>query len=147
MSFQGRIGQGYVGNRLINDRGRSLRRPSTVHRVALGGPVAGADLPALCERVRVLVARDPPPLVEFDLAALPRADLDTVEVLVRLQLTAKRAGCRIRVCHPPEGLGELLMLLGLDSCVAIRVEVVGQAEEREEPGGVQEEGDAADAVL
>jgi ABC-type transporter Mla MlaB component len=109
--------------------------------------VGGDDLPALCERVRILVARDPPPLVEVDLAALPRADLDTVGVLSRLQLTAKRGGGRICICHAPEGLSELLILLGLDSCLAIRIEMVGQAEQREEPGGVQEERDPADPIL
>jgi ABC-type transporter Mla MlaB component len=124
-----------------------LPRPSGVQCLAVGGPVASEDLGALCERVRILVARDPSPLVEFDLAALPRADLATVEVLARLQLTAKRGGGRIRICHPPEGLGELLVLLGLDSCLAIRVEMVGQTEQREEPGGIQEEGDPADPMV
>lgn len=100
----------------------------------------------LCENVRVLVDSDPGQVVEFDLGALSRADLGTIEVLARLQLTARRVGRRIRVCHPPAGLGDLLALLGLDSCAAIRVEVVGQTEEREEPGGVQEEGDPADAI-
>jgi ABC-type transporter Mla MlaB component len=111
------------------------------------GPVAGVDLPTLCERVRVLLARNPGPLVDVDLAAQPRADLTTVGLLARLQLTAKRGGGRIRICHPPDGLGELLILLGLDSCLAIRVEMVGQAEQRKEPGRVQEEGEPADPIV
>lgn len=113
------------------------------------GQVMGNRLPSnteLCENVRVLVDSDPGQVVEFDLGALSRADLGTIEVLARLQLTARRVGRRIRVSHPPAGLGDLLALLGLDSCAAIRVEVVGQTEEREEPGGVQEEGDPADAI-
>src|SRR5215211_7014950 len=109
MSFRLDVGQVNVGN-------RSLPRQSEVRRLAVGGPVASKDLAALCEHVRILVARDPPPLVEVDLAALPRADLAMVAVLSRLQLTAKRGGGRIGICHAPEGLGELLILLGLDSC-------------------------------
>jgi hypothetical protein len=108
--------------------------------------VAGADLVDLCERVRSLVARDPPPLIDCDLAVLSRAGLDTVDVLVRLQLIAQRRGSRIRVRHPPPGFDDLLLLVGLDSCLPVRVEVVRQAEEREEAGSVQEEGDPADPV-
>jgi ABC-type transporter Mla MlaB component len=135
-----------VGYQPLTNSERSLVQPSGVYHVELNLPVSRADLAALGERVRVLVARDPPPLVEFDLAALSRADLDTVEVLARLQLTAKRGGSRIRICHPPEGLSDLLALLGLESCVAVRVEVVGQAEQREESGRIQEEGDPADPI-
>jgi ABC-type transporter Mla MlaB component len=90
-----------------------------------------------------------PPLIEVDLRTLP-ADLSTVDLLARLQLIAQRGGSRVMVCNPPDGFGDLLSLLGLDSClavrVAVRVEVVSQAEEREEPGGVQEEGDPADPI-
>jgi ABC-type transporter Mla MlaB component len=129
MSFDCRVGQVSVGavpgTDLLTEIERSTRPSGGVHRLALGGPVASGDLPALCERVRILVARDTPPLVEVDLAALPRADLATVGVLSRLQLTAKRGGGRICIRHAPEGLGELLILLGLDSCLTIRIEMVG----------------------
>jgi hypothetical protein len=87
-----------------------------------------------------------PPLIEVDLGALPCADLSTVDLLARMQLVARRAGSRVMVCHAPDGLGDLLSLLGLDSCLAVRVEVVGQAEQREESGRVQEEGDPTDPI-
>jgi ABC-type transporter Mla MlaB component len=87
-----------------------------------------------------------PPLIEIDLGALPRADLSTVDLLARLQLIVQRGGGRVMVCNPPDGLGDLLSLIGLDSCVAVRVEVVRQAEQWEEPGRVQEEGDPTDPI-
>jgi hypothetical protein len=64
-------------------------------------------------------------------------DLGTVDALARLQLAGKRLGFRVRVLPTPE-LQELLELAGL-------AEVLGQAEEREQPLGVEEEGDLPDA--
>jgi hypothetical protein len=48
-----------------------------------------------------------------------RADLATVDELARLQLSAKRLGCRIALDEPCPGLLSLLDLVGLD----LRVEV------------------------
>jgi hypothetical protein len=48
-----------------------------------------------------------------------RADLATVDELARLQLRAKRLGCRIALDDPCPGLLSLLDLVGLD----LRVEV------------------------
>jgi ABC-type transporter Mla MlaB component len=109
--------------------------------------VRGADLPALCERVRAVLDRDEADLIICDLGAVPRADLGTVEVLARLQLTARRGGSTVQVRRAPAGLAELLRLVGLDSCLTLGVEPGGQAEEREEPGGVQEERDLADPTV
>jgi hypothetical protein len=64
-------------------------------------------------------------------------DLGTVDALARLRLAGKRLGFDVRPI-PTEELVELLDLLGL-------VEVFWQTEEREEPLGVQEEGELGDA--
>ena len=64
-------------------------------------------------------------------------DLGTVDALARLRLAGKRLGFEVRLT-PTEELLELLELLGL-------VEVLWQAEEREEPLGVEEERELGDA--
>ena len=58
-------------------------------------------------------------------------DLATVDALARLRLAGKRLGFDVRLT-PTEELLELLELCGL-------VDVLWQAEEREEPLGVEEE--------
>ena len=58
--------------------------------------------------------------------------LETIDVLARLRLAGKRLGFEVRLLTPTEEMLELLELCGL-------VEVLWQAEEREEPLGVEEE--------
>ncbi|MFL5909408.1 MAG: hypothetical protein ACJ768_02400 [Gaiellaceae bacterium] len=64
-------------------------------------------------------------------------DVRTVDALARLKLAGKRLGFRVRL-SPTEELVELLELVGL-------VEVLWEPEEREEPLGVEEEGQLGDA--
>jgi hypothetical protein len=73
-------------------------------------------------------------------------DLRAIEALARTQLAVRRCGWRVTVVRCAPETAELLALSGLPECVGLRVQVVGQAEEREEAGGVQEEGDAADSI-
>jgi hypothetical protein len=40
-------------------------------------------------------------------------DAVTVEALVRLQLGARRRGCRVRLVHASDGLSELVAFMGL----------------------------------
>ena len=81
-----------------------------------------------------------------------RPDLDTVAALARLQLLAGRLGVHLRVLNAGGRLRELLELTGLDEVlecappVPSGVDARRQAEEREEAGGVQEEGDASDPL-
>ena len=65
------------------------------------------------------------------------ADLGTVDVLARLQLAARRSGLEFRVRHVPVELHELITFVGLAEVLGL--EPRGQAEEREEPVGVEEE--------
>ncbi|MFJ8312681.1 MULTISPECIES: STAS domain-containing protein [unclassified Streptomyces] len=77
------------------------------------GPVTFADVPLLCERLRVLYGAGVEEVV-CDLAALTRADLAAVEAVARLRLTARRAGGRLRMRNAGAGLGALLELAGLN---------------------------------
>ncbi|MGW2025506.1 STAS domain-containing protein [Streptomyces decoyicus] len=79
----------------------------------LGPSIARAGIPALCDRLRLLLGARPRTTVLCDVRALDAPDLATVEALLRLQLTARRLGHGIRLCHVPEGLGLLLTLTGL----------------------------------
>ncbi|HEX2221730.1 MAG TPA: STAS domain-containing protein [Candidatus Limnocylindria bacterium] len=112
--------------------------------------MAPADLVRLCDGLRALLERSRARTVECDVGAVTNPDLATIDALARLQLTARRSGGRIRLRDASVELRELLELLGLRDALpcarASRLEARGQAEEREELRGVEEEGDAADPV-
>jgi ABC-type transporter Mla MlaB component len=108
--------------------------------------MAGAEVPALCERLARLLDATEADRVDCDLGDLAPADLRTVDVLARLQLTAMRHGSALCLRRAPAAVLELVVLAGLTSILRSGVEVVGQPEQREEAGGVQEEGDAGDPV-
>lgn len=86
--------------------------------------------------------------VVCDVSACTRADLELVESLARLALTARRARRPMRVRHASEELRRLLAFLGLAGCIPCdedrSVEPRRQSEEREVGLGVEEEGDAGD---
>ena len=63
-----------------------------------------------------------------------RADLGAVDALARLQLTARRSGCTLRLRDVSPTLGDVLGLVGLGELVASVVEVGGQTEGREQLG-------------
>jgi hypothetical protein len=70
------------------------------------------------------------------------ADLGTVESLARLQLAARRSGVQLRLRCVPRELEELIIFVGLAE--ALGLEPRGQAEEREQRLGVEEEGELDD---
>ena len=84
--------------------------------------------------------------IDCDMGWLRRADLAVVDLVARLLLAARRGHCEVRIVNPPDGLDELLALSGLDRLPRLRIEMVRQAEQREETLGVQEEGDPADPI-
>jgi hypothetical protein len=77
-----------------------------------------------------------PNTIVCDVGALA-ADVVVVDTLARLQLAARRLGLEIRLRHASIELQELLAFVGLRD--VLRVETSGQAEEREERAGVEEE--------
>ncbi len=115
-------------------------RPTTIV-FAIDGPVARADLLGLCERFRGLLEDSRADVVLFDLRAVA-ADAVAIDALARLHLTARRIGRRVRLGRVSSDLRELLAFAGLADVLG--VEAGGQAEEREQPLGVEEEGELDD---
>jgi ABC-type transporter Mla MlaB component len=91
-------------------------RPSTIVLV-MAGPIAHADVPILCDRIRVLLEGSDTDLVICDMGLLAKPDAVTIEVLARLQLTAKRLGRQALVLDACGELQNLLALTGLSDVV------------------------------
>ncbi|WP_328927284.1 STAS domain-containing protein [Streptomyces sp. NBC_00190] len=100
-----------------------------ITRLVLPGPSPTArDAVLLCASLARLYDAGATAVV-CDAAAVTSPGLASVEALARLRLTA---GARpFRITGAPPALRALLDLVGL-------VELLGEAEEREPPGGVQE---------
>ena len=101
--------------------------------------------------MRVLLSRGDD-VVIFEVGALVEPDLVTVDALARLQLTARRLGRRVVLRGAAAELRDLLELAGLCDVVGVapnglRLRLRGQAEEREQPGGVEEEGQPGDSAF
>jgi len=76
------------------------------------------------------------PTIAVDVDGLP-AELAAVDALARLQLRARRRGSCVRISGASADLRALIELVGLADVLG--VEPVGQAEQREQPLGVEEE--------
>lgn len=97
------------------------------------------------------MARRPTARLVCDVGALDRPDLVAVEALLRLQLTSRRLGRKLRIRHTPPGLRDLLALAGLCDVLPpcsgeLPVEPGGKPEQREPSGRVEEERDPGDPV-
>ena len=77
-------------------------------------------------------------VVVLDCSDLAEADAEQLEDIARLCLSLKRLGCTLRLADPGEGLLELIEFAGLGSVLG------GEAEEREDPSGVEEERELGD---
>jgi STAS domain len=113
-------------------------------RLTLPAPIWRTDVPALCDRARRLIEGRQDEVLECDVAAIRMPDLRTVEALARVELTAGRVGTEIHLRGASVELLELLAICGLPFELVLEAE--GQAEEWEEPRGVEEEGDSTDPV-
>jgi anti-anti-sigma regulatory factor len=97
---------------------RSPPGPNTVLFI-LEPPIARSDIRALCGRLIVLLLKNGGDLVVCDVGALVDPDACIVDTLARLQVTAQRLGCGLRIRGArPELLG-LLELTGLRGVVAV----------------------------
>ena len=107
---------------------------------AVGATLTRAAIPALCANLaEVLRGRDRG-VVVCDVTGV-RADVVAIEALARLGLTARRHGWRLVVTGGGADLLELADLLGLTDPL---FEPVGQPEQREQAGGVEEVVDRRD---
>ena len=91
-----------------------------------------------------MAASVPRPVV-CDLSALGGAEMETIDLLARLQLAARRHGCTMRFLHASPALGELIAFAGLDGVLS--VEARREAEEGEDPVRVEEERQLDDPAL
>ena len=73
------------------------------------------------------------------------ADVATIDALARLRLTARRRGRGLTLQGASPELLELITFVGLRD--VLRVEPRGQAEQREEPLRVEEEGELGDSSI
>ena len=80
--------------------------------LAIGGPIAPDDLPRLCAGVSALLTHSGADVALFDLSGVA-PDAVMIDALARLQLTAQRHGCEIRLRHAPSELRELVAFMGL----------------------------------
>src|SRR5947207_2019475 len=76
------------------------------------GPIERAELPGLSRRVCTLFARYAGCVVRCDVTGVG-TDAVTVDALARLQLVARRNGCRVVLCNASEDLRGLVALMGL----------------------------------
>lgn len=109
--------------------------------LVLPGPVTRDEVRGLSDDVRALLRTGPARVVVCDVGGLGPPGLAAVDLLARLQLTARRAGGRIRLRDPDPALCALLDLVGL------RFEVEGQVEEREPALGVEEAVEPGDPAV
>ena len=84
---------------------------------AITGPISREDLPGLCARVCALFERSNPRVALCDVTGVD-VDAVTIDALARLQLAARRQGCRVRLLHASEELRELVAFMGLEDVLA-----------------------------
>jgi ABC-type transporter Mla MlaB component len=77
------------------------------------GPISRADLPGLSDRVCGVLAENRAAVLRCEVNGV-EADAVTVDALARLQLAARRHGCRIRLCGASDGLLALVAFMGLE---------------------------------
>ena len=79
---------------------------------AVGGPIARSDLPGLCARVCELLEQSRAEIALCDVSGV-EPDAVTADALARLQLAARRHGCRVRLRNASSELLELVAFMGL----------------------------------
>jgi ABC-type transporter Mla MlaB component len=129
---------------------QSARPPPSSIVLVLSGPVADDQVVGLCERVRGLLERSEADLMICDVGALDDPDGATLDLVARLQLTARRLGRRVRLLDACGELQDLIELTGLSELVPfsgeLPLEPRGEVEQREPPGRIEEEADPADPI-
>ena len=81
------------------------------------GPLVRRDLPGLYARICEQLAAAAGGTLVCDVAPVA-VDAIAVEALARLQLGARRHGCRVLIANAPKELHDLVALFGLDEVLA-----------------------------
>ncbi len=92
--------------------------PRTTLVFAIEGPIARADLPGLCRRVRTVLEGSGAEVALCDVSTVVVADAVVVDALARLQLLARRLGCQVRLQNASDELLELVAFMGLANVLA-----------------------------
>jgi hypothetical protein len=82
------------------------------------------------------------PTFVLDCSAFGEPDAGQLDALARLCLNLRRSQCELRLANAGDGLLELIEFAGLGGVLS--VEPIREAEEREDAGGVEEEGELGD---
>jgi hypothetical protein len=90
-------------------------------------------------------ATHPAPIV-VDVGALA-PDALTIDVLARLQLAARRLGRRVQLRNVSDELRKLIAFVGLAEVLELGLEPIGEAEEREDRLGGEEERELGDPAV
>ncbi|MEU5000958.1 STAS domain-containing protein [Streptomyces sp. NPDC021622] len=117
--------------------------PTTPPDLTLTGTLDREATHRLCEEARAMLQATDADVLVCDVADLGPPVLAAIDALARLQLTARRAGGRIRLRNPAPDLRELLHLVGLP----MEIEMGRRTEQREPPRRVQEAVEARDPPL
>jgi ABC-type transporter Mla MlaB component len=128
---------------------RARERLTYVNLLVIQPDVAPADIPRICRGGRALLRQSPATELICDVSAVLTVDAVLLDVLARLQLTARQHGCRLRLTGVDRGLRDLLALTGLEEvlpCEELSVQPGRQTEQREHPSGVEEEEDPGDPI-
>ena len=80
---------------------------------AVHGPIERTDLPGLCDRICALLEPGDAAVALCDVSGVD-PDAVTVDALARLQLAARRHGCKVRLRNASTELLELLTFMGLN---------------------------------
>ena len=122
--------------------------------LVLAGRIDAADIPVLCDQARQLLRATGRFTLRCDVRSL-KPDAATLNALARLALTCRRLGRRLELHGASARLEELVLFAGLievlpclpfDRAAGSGVQARRQTEQREEPGGVQEERDPCDPI-
>jgi ABC-type transporter Mla MlaB component len=89
-----------------------MASPAPALAFAVSGPITRADLSGLCERVCVLLETSGAEVAFCDVHDV-EPDAVTIDALARLQVAARRHGCRVRLRRASAELLELVTFMGL----------------------------------
>ncbi|MGH9025107.1 MAG: STAS domain-containing protein [Acidimicrobiia bacterium] len=119
--------------------------------IAFGQEISRSQVLGFCARVRALLVYSEADAVICDLDTVACPSGVTLDVLARLQLTASRLGRDLRLRNTCHELECLLEFAGLAAVVGMGPERLlgarGQAEQRKQPGGVEEEREPGDLPI
>ena len=134
---------------------RAPRSPAVrVVEVRFVGSIEPDMIAGLCADVRRLIEDTDAERLQCDLEGLTRSDLATVDALCRMRLAVLRLRCELALRNVPPELDALLAFVGLDGIARVTPgpetsggRVRRQPEQREQGGGIEEEGDVDDAAV